>query len=78
MVGWGTFFLFIVKEPFARKEAWSLQCIGAGLGAWFVIDTSLSAYSGVYANIILNTVILVLVAIPLISTREDFAASSRS
>jgi len=31
MAGWGIFFLFIVRYPFAKKELWARNCLCLGL-----------------------------------------------
>ncbi len=73
MVGWGTFLAYIIRYPFARKEKWSWDCIALGIAAWFIIDTVISAYVTAYFNVAINLLLLVLVALPLIMTRGEFA-----
>jgi hypothetical protein len=71
MVGWGIFMLFIVKNAFPKREKWAWNGVLFGVLAWYLIDTSISGYHGVGANMLLNTVILVLVLIPLIAIRKE-------
>lgn len=73
MVGWGIFLYYIVRYPFAKMEKWSWDCIALGVGAWFAIDTAVSAYAGAYFNVAVNLLILVLVALPLAMVRSHFA-----
>ncbi len=72
IAGWGIFLAFIAHYPFRNKEKWAWDCLTAGLGAWFVLDTSLSVYYHVYFNAIFNTILLILVAVPLFGTRKAF------
>lgn len=71
MVGWGIFMFFIVKNAFIKREKWAWSCVLFGVLAWYLIDTGISAFHGVGANVMLNTVIFVLVIVPLIATRKE-------
>jgi uncharacterized BrkB/YihY/UPF0761 family membrane protein len=73
MVGWGIFLAYITRFPFAKKEKWSWDCIALGVAAWFAIDTAVSAYVGAYFNVAINLLLLVLVALPLVATKKEFA-----
>jgi hypothetical protein len=73
MAGWGVFFVFLTQVPFRRKERWAWNCLALGLLVWYVPDTILSLASGVTFNAVFNTVLLVLVALPLFFTRKEFA-----
>lgn len=77
IAGWGIFLTYIVRHPFARKEAWSWECIAAGVAVWFVIDTAVSIYVTAYFNVAINVLLLILVALPLIMTRNDFIKISK-
>ena len=72
MAGWGVFFVFLAWIPFRRKERWSWNCFALGLLVWYVSDTLISLASGVIFNAVFNTLILVLVGLPLIFTRKVF------
>lgn len=75
MAGWGVFLAFVAAIPFKRRERWAWTCIAAGLTLWFVIDTAISIYWGVYFNaFVVNTPLFVLAMLPLIFTRRAFAA----
>ncbi len=73
IAGWGIFLAFIAYYPFRHKEKWAWNCLVAGLSVWFILDTSLSIYYRVYFNAIFNTVLLILVALPLLATRNDLS-----
>jgi hypothetical protein len=73
IAGWGIFLAFIAKYPFRNKEKWAWNCLAAGLAVWFVLDTALSVYYRVYFNAVFNTVLLILVALPLLVTRNDLS-----
>ena len=70
--GWGVFMAFLVHYPFRRKEPWAWNCLVLGVGLWYVVDTTLSMLSQVVFNAVFNTVLLVLLAPPLIFTRKIF------
>jgi hypothetical protein len=73
IAGWGVFITFIARYPFGAKEKWSWNCLAAGMLAWFVMDTSLSLYYRVFFNAAFNTVLLILVALPLLFARRYFS-----
>ncbi len=72
LAGWGVFLAFIVSRPFSRHERWAWNCVVAGLGLWYVLDTGLSISSGVWFNAAFNTVLLILLLPPLAITRRYF------
>ena len=72
MVGWGVFLAFIVRYPFADKERWARDCVAIGVAAWFLIDTSVSVWMRAYFNVVINLLILVLIALPMIITINEF------
>lgn len=69
MVGWGAALFYVTKTLLAggSRIAWNL--VALSVGAWFVPDTSYSLISGYWQNAMLNTVFLVLFALPLWATR---------
>jgi hypothetical protein len=73
IAGWGVFLAFIAHYSFRRKENWAWRCMIIGLLVWFVLDTFLSLCYGVYFNAAFNTVLLILVALPIVFTRRHFA-----
>ena len=76
MASWGILVLFIAHYPFRRKERWSWNCLMLGLLIWFLIDSSISLYFRVYFNAIFNSALFVLVILPLVFTRKQFAQMS--
>ena len=66
------------RYPFRRRERWAWTCIFAGITLWFIPDTAISAYYGVYVNVTLNITIALLVYVPLIATRGLFKNASTS
>ena len=63
--GWGVFLGFIARFPYRKREKWARNCIVAGLGIWFLVDTAISVYYRVYFNAIFNSVLALLVILPL-------------
>lgn len=76
MAGWGVLLAFISHFPFKAKERWAWNAVAAGIGLWYVLDTPLSAYYGVSFNLLFNTALLLLVAIPLAARRKFFVKSA--
>lgn len=72
MAGWGLTLTILVANAFQTRQAWVWWAVAAGLAVWFALDTGRSIYHRVYANVALNTVLLVLAAIPLMGTIGDF------
>jgi len=68
VLGWGVTAAAMVRFAFPRREAWAWWALTAGIGAWYIIDTAISALSGVWVNVILNTVLAIMFAIPLAAT----------
>jgi hypothetical protein len=69
MVGWGAALFYITRTLLASgsRIAWNL--VAVSVVAWFIPDTSYSLLSGYWQNALLNTVFLVLFAVPLLATR---------
>ena len=77
MAGWGVFIVFIVHEPFRRRERWAWNCLAVGVGLWFVVDTALSIAANVIFNAAFNLLLVVLIAPPLLATRANFSAPAK-
>lgn len=75
MAGWGVFIAFLAQNAFRRRERWAWNCILLGILAWYIPDSGISLAYGVVFNAIFNTVLLALVALPLVFTRKDFEGS---
>jgi hypothetical protein len=69
MVGWGVALFYVTKSLFARGDRVAWNLVALSVGAWFVPDTSYSLLAGFWQNAVLNTIFLVLFAVPLWATR---------
>ncbi|MBE7437156.1 MAG: hypothetical protein HS115_01785 [Spirochaetales bacterium] len=73
IVGFHILMIFLIAEPFRRRERWSYQALWAGLLSWFVIDSSVSLFYGAVYNVVLiNLVALVSIGLPLVMTARAF------
>jgi hypothetical protein len=72
MVGWGASMLLVLRGPFCRCDSDGWALLAVPMLTWFVADTGFSLYTGFWQNAILNSVLLVLFAIPLAATRKYF------
>lgn len=72
LMGWATMMGFIVLVPFRRKEPWAWYCLLIGILTWFLPDTAISLYHGVWANAAFNCVALGLLLAPLAKTWQLF------
>lgn len=75
MVGWSVLLLAVLHGPFARGDYFGWLAIAASLGIWFLLDTTFSAVTGYWQNVVLNTVFGVAMAIPLVATFNRFRSS---
>lgn len=76
LVGWMLTFMCILMWSFqpGNRHAWNTLAVSI-LG-WFVIDTGYSIYAGVIAHALFNCVFLVLFALPLAGTYQQFQAGN--
>jgi hypothetical protein len=72
MVGWGCSMLYIINNPFKRREQWAWRCIFYPILAWYIIDSSISAYFGVGFNVMVNTILFLQIIAPLLFLRTRF------
>ncbi len=72
MAGWGVCIASIAANAFATRQAWAWWTIAGSLALWYPLDTGRSLLHRVYANVALNTVALVVTAIPLALTYSAF------
>lgn len=64
---------FISYYPFKEKRIWARNAIIIAFGMWVIIDSSVSFYFGVYAQIyIINFFSILVKALPIIFTWKDF------
>lgn len=71
MAGWGAALWLIVRGPLAQGQRVGWNIVAISLGVWFVPDTTYSLASGYWQNAVLNSVFLVLFALPLWATRTQ-------
>ena len=71
MVGWGVALLTAVRMLRARGDRLAWNLIAVSVGAWYLPDTAYSLLSGFWQNAALNTVFLLLFAIPLRALRRS-------
>lgn len=72
VAGWAVFIVFMARYPFRRRERWAWRCVFLGITFWYVLDSALSVYFGVIFNVIVNTLLAILVYIPLAASRAEF------
>ncbi|MGZ6272951.1 MAG: hypothetical protein ACXWM8_01470 [Candidatus Limnocylindrales bacterium] len=72
MAGWGLAIAILVNGAFSTRQAWVWWAVALGAGLWFVLDTGQSLRYRVFANAAINTVLLVVLAIPLAFTFGEF------
>lgn len=70
VMGWGVTMFFIAYFPFGQRDRWAWYCVLISVLFWYLLDTGISWWFGVFINVLLNTTILLLVLIPLIFTRS--------
>ncbi len=70
MVGWGVAILAVVKLFLAKGQRDGWYIIVWSVIAWYVPDTAYSILSGFWQNAVLNTLFLLLFAIPLWATHQ--------
>ena len=72
MVGWGLALWLTLRGPFRRGERHGWNVFAVSLVGWFVPDTTVSLWTGLWPNAVLNTVFGLAFAVPLIATRGCF------
>jgi uncharacterized membrane protein (UPF0136 family) len=77
MAGWGVFVAFVALRAFARRERWAWYCTAIGVLVWYIPDTAMSLRFGVAINVVINSILLVGVALPLIFTRKAFREAAK-
>ena len=74
MVGWSTVMLLVLRGPFRRAQHEGWMMLALPLALWFLADTGFSLWAGFWHNAVLNAVIALLFAVPLVATRRHFRA----
>jgi len=72
MVGWCVTLLALLLGPFRRGERAGWDTLALSITTWYVIDSGWSLWSGFWENAALNTLFLLLFAIPLAATYRAF------
>jgi len=73
IVGFHLLMIMISENAFKKKEKWAYKAMWYGLVSWFVIDSSISIYTGAIYNVVLiNIVALILIGLPLVMTKREF------
>ena len=72
LAGWAVSMAFVAQYGLRTKARWTWRCYAFGVGLWFLVDTAISLYFGMLLNAVFNTVLLVLVAVPLAAIRKHF------
>ena len=67
MIGWAITILFVARYAFVHRVPYLLKIILASVVVWYIVDTLMSAYFEAYFNVVLNSIILIAAAIPLIA-----------
>ena len=75
VAGWGLLVALIARYPFRERQTWAWKAIVYSLLLWYVFDTGISLYFGVTFNAIFNTLLLILIAPPMIATKKNFQGS---
>jgi hypothetical protein len=65
IAGWGTSMLFLVYQALRQRKSWAWYALSGGLLLWYLFDTGISAYYQVWFNVVFNSLIAVLFALPL-------------
>jgi hypothetical protein len=71
------FGLGLLLRGFSDGKKWARDTLAAGVLVWYALDTWVSLISGVAANAIFNTLVLIAFAVPLLVTWRHFQGSSR-
>jgi hypothetical protein len=72
VAGWAICLGFIAWYPFRQRQLWAWHCVAWCLSVWYILDTGLSLYFGVYFNAVFNTILLVAGLLPVLFTRKEF------
>jgi hypothetical protein len=71
-LAFGLCIIFLASNAFKKREKWSWSCLAIGFLTWFAFDTLFSIRAGVYTNAFNNTLLFVLLVLPLLFTRKAF------
>ena len=72
VAAWGVLLAFVVHFAFKPDQRWAWRGIAVAITVWFVADTTVSAFYGVWFNVVFNTGIFLAVWIPLLLAKRYF------
>ena len=72
MAGWGVCVAFLAAAGFPTRQIWVWWAVAASLVLWYPLDTVRSVLHRVWINAALNTVVLIVAAVPLALTLGEF------
>ena len=70
MMGWGITLLLADKIAFHRDDSELKRALLAGLVIWLIVEAAASAWFGVWFNVGVDAMVLVLFAVPLLRHRR--------
>ncbi len=73
IAGFGLLAAIVGGKAFARGQKWARDALAASLALWYLLDTGASALARVWANVLLNSIVVALFILPLALTWSDFA-----
>lgn len=74
MVGWGLALWLTLHGPFRRGERHGWDLFVISLVGWYVPDTTVSLWTGLWPNAVLNTIFGLAYSLPLVATWSCFRA----
>lgn len=72
VAGFGGLAAFLVRGPYRARVRWARDGLAAAIAVWFVLDTGVSAWYGVWFNVAFNSVVLLALAVPVAATWREF------
>lgn len=76
MIGWGTTLFLVGRVALRRGDGELARSLLLGIAVWLVIEAAFSARLGVWFNVGVDTMVLILFAIPLIVTLRSTRKAS--
>lgn len=72
MTSWGVLLAYLTRYPLRRREKWAWNGLMLCMLAWYLPDTAVSLYFGVWFNIIFSTLVVGVMVVPLLLIRRYF------
>ena len=76
IASWGVIFLFLVRHAYGTRSKSAWYYMLAAIIGWSAYDMALSILAGVYLNVLIDLVVLILLLTPLILSRSHFLNKS--